>query len=149
MNFEEMAKKYPQLNVILEQLNELNKKDDLADEKAEKLREKAKEEREDADKRAKAMEKEADDWIGEKATRVTIRDLLNGNMMLMCAALSEKDAEIEELKNAFKSDLESIGKASDFEGAVDTVTELMCKYEPAPDEEEEAEIPTLDEEVPA
>lgn len=149
MNFEEMAKKYPQLNVMLEQLAELNKKDEMADEKAAQLEQKAKEEREEADKRAKKMEEEAASWIDEKKTRVTMRELINANMLLLCAALSEKDAEIEELKNAFKSTMERALPSIADDDAEKLVTDHLQQLEPAPDEEEEAEIPTLDEEVPA
>ena len=149
MNFEEMAKKYPHLKPMLEQLAELDKKDELADEKAAQLEEKAKKEREEAEARAQKMQLEAEDWRAEKAARIESREMLNAVMALMCTALMEKDAEIQELKNDFKSTLERALPSIADDDTEKLVTDHLQQLEPAPDEEEEAEIPTLDEEVAA
>ena len=146
MNFEEMAEKYPHLKPMLEQLAELDKKDELADEKAAQLEEKAKEEREEAEKRAKAMEKEADDFRLEKVGRESTRELLKSSMMILCAALAEKDAEIEELKNDFKSTLERALPQIADDDTEKLVTDHIQRLEPEAEEEEEDGIPELGEE---
>lgn len=140
MNFEEMAVKYPHLKPMLEQLAELDKKDELADEKAAQLQAKAKEEREEAEKRAQEMEKQADEWIDSKNDRDHSRTLLKSSMMIMCTALAEKDAEIEALKTEYKSTLELALPSIGDDDTEKLVSEQIQKLEPAPEEEGEEEI---------
>lgn len=147
MNFKEMSGKYPHLKPMLDQMDELNKKDELADEKAAQLHEKAKEEREGAEARAQEMEKQADEWIDSKNNREHDRTLLNSSMMIMCTALAEKDAEIEVLKSEYKSTLELALPAIDDDETEKLVADKLQEFEPTPDEEEVEEIPTLDDEV--
>lgn len=68
----------------------------------------------------------------------------------MLALLQERERKIKEeaqkKEDEFKSDLESVGKATNYEDAMDVVTELLCKYEPPSEEEGEEQIPLLGEE---
>lgn len=139
MNFEDMAKKYPHLQPMLDQMNELARKDEHADEKAAELQAKAKEEREEAEKRAQEMEKQAEEWIDSKNDRDHSRTLLKSSMMIMCTALAEKDAEIEALKTEYKSTLELALPSIGDDDTEKLVTEQIQKLEPEAEEEEAEE----------
>jgi len=147
MNFEGMSEKYPHLKPMLDQMNELARKDEFADEKAAELQAKAKEEREEAEKRAQEMEKQADEWLDSKNERDHSRTLLKSSMMIMCTALAEKDAEIEELKNDFKSTLEQALPQIADDDTEKLVTDHIQRLEPETEEEEAEEIPELSEVV--